>query len=200
MVLKAFWKHILRAYKYYIFSIQGKEIRALPHFSESAIIRKHYGFKLPVKPIFTSIQKNTAASSVCSVIYDHAAVSAILAFPHFRITEIKRTAVFRHVFCCKNRISYILFIVHSIANCKALCLYVADTSAWLCLLTHTGVHEKLFSIWKSNGASGETSYVIIWHVRGNGCRKVFPVKKVITYRMSPVHWSPLGIIWIILVK
>ena len=153
VVLKVFWKHILRAYEYYVFSIQGKEIRALPHFSESAIIRKHYGFKLPVKPILTSIQKNTAACSVRSVIYDHAAVSAILAFPHFRITEIKGAAVFRHVFCCKNRISYILFIIHPITDCKALCLYIADTSIRLCFFSHTGVHKKLFSIWKRNGTS-----------------------------------------------
>ena len=200
VVLKVFWKHILRAYKYNVFSIQGKEIRALPHFSESAIVRKHYGFKLPVKPIFTSIQKNTAACSIRSVIYDHTAVSTILAFPHFRIAKIKGTAVFRHIIYCKDRISHILLIVHSITNCKALCLYVADTSAWLCLPAHTGIHEKLFSIWKSNGASGETSYVIIWHIWSNCCRKIFPVKKVLTYCMPPVHWSPLGIIWIILIK
>ena len=189
MILKAFWKHILRAYKYNIFSIQSKEIRALPHFSVIAIIGKHYRFKFPVISICTFVQKNSSASSVCSVIYCHTAIGSILTFPHLWITEIKRTAVFWHIFYCKNWISWILFIIHSIPDSKALGLNITDTTIWLCFFTDACIHKKLFSIWK-----------LIGHVRCQCSRKILPVQQILTYNMPPVHWSPLGIVWIILVK
>ena len=153
VILKAFRKHILRTYQHHIFSIQCKEIRALPHFSEAAIIRKHNRFKFPVISICTLIEKNTSSCTIHSVIYHHTAIRAILTFPHFRIAKIKRTAVLWHIFHSQNRVSHILLIVHSISDCKALCLDITDTAVRLRFFTHTGIHKKLLSIRKLKGTS-----------------------------------------------
>ena len=167
MIFKVFRKHILRAYQHNILSIQSKEVRALPHLSESSIIGKHDGFKLPVISILTSVQQNTSACSICSVIYSYTAVRSILAFPHLRITEIKWTAVLRHIFYCKDRISRIFFIIRSITRSKTLSLDVTDTAARLNFFAHTCVHKELFTVRKLYSTSGETSHIIVRHVRCN---------------------------------
>ena len=167
VIFKIFRKHILRAYQHNVLSIQSKEVRALPHFSEVSVIGQHDGFKFPVISILTSVQQNTSACSICPVIHSYATVRTILTFPHLRITEIKRAAVLRHILYCKNRVSRIFFIIHSITCSKTLGLDITDTAIRLSFFAHPSVHKELLTVRELYGTSGKTSNIIVRHVRCN---------------------------------
>ena len=101
---------------------------------------------------------------------------------------------------CQYRISFIFLIIDTVACGNALPLYVPDSSVFLGLFCHSGVHKQMPSVGECNGTPRKTAVFIIRLVWRQGSGKIGPVQQVRADGMSPVHRSPMRIIRVILVK
>ena len=199
VILKARGQHILGAGEQNPLSIQLKEVRTFPHFSDAVAVGCQNLFKGPLESIGTGIQKNLSAS-IRRTVADHAAVGAILFSPHLGIAEILPACSFRKILFIQYRIHLILFIVDSVTYCKTLGLDVGKSPVCFPLSQYTRVHQQLSAIGKFNGTSGKAAVSVIDFIRSKCSRKVLPVQKVFADCMSPVHGAPDGFIGMILIK
>ena len=142
--------------------------------------------------IFGYIQKR-----LCKIIPACSAYHIIFVpmFPDFRISEQITRYALRS---CKDRIIFIFFKMNSILTVGyALCLF--KTVPVICTPCK---HKEKFSI-MFYGASGETSASVMIIIELAWCkrqRQIFPVYKIFTDSMSPVHVIPMSIVRIKLVE
>ncbi len=163
------------------------------------IIGHQYTAKLPLKTILAGEQQNPPVS-VCQTVSRNATVRAVRILPYFRVPKIKLTSTDGKLCRVKYRIFFILFIVNSVSNGKALCLDITNRIIFLTLLDNTGVHQQLPAVGKRQRTSRKAPVSVVRLVRRQRCREMFPVEQIAAHRMSPVHRSPFGLIGIILVK
>ena len=170
--------------------LEGKELPGI------AVIQN--GDIFPFETIGASVKEDTAVSIVCHI-GDNSIEITIVFFPDLRVTEINPAASFWKHLTCHNRILFILYIIFSITKCNTLILPFLLTSICLLYSGNSGIYKYMLSICFDR-TSGKTSCLIIFLIRCNRCRKLLPADHIISHTMSPMHWSPLSLIWIVLIE
>ena len=99
-----------------------------------------------------------------------------------------------------HRVALDLLIVGSVADRYTLGLEGVDHTVAATYVPDAGIHQKLPSVRKFNGAAGETAVAVIIRIGRESGRKPFPADEILCFHMSPVHRTPLRIIGVVLEK
>ena len=197
VVLKSLGEHILGTAEQNMLSVQFEEIRALPHEAKAAVIADQDTFILPVEAIGTA-EQDDCAFLLRNPGTDHTAVGAVRFPPDLGIPEVIAAHALGQVGSIQHRIMRILLIIQAVAHSDTLGLDILAVVA--ALFQNTGVHEKLFSVRKFNGAAGKHAVRIVGLIGSHGTGQVFPVQQIITDYMPPMHGVPHGLIGVVLIE
>ena len=190
--------HFLRADQQDVFSVQGEEIRALPHFAKLVVTGREYADEVPVDGVLTLIQENGSAA-VCTPVSDHRVIQSVFA-PDLRIAEVVCAAAVRKLVGGDDRVGFVFFIIHAVSDRDALRLKALDPAAFASYISYTRVHEQLAPVRHFNSTAGEAPAAVIFLIRRKRRREAFPLDEVRRFDVAPVHRAPFDIIGIILEK
>ena len=145
-----------------------------------------------MQKIFRTIQQRLAASMqfCCAHHIEHSVM-----FPYFRIPELRDIHSFRGF---DHRIARIFFEGNTVfAPGDALCLFEPPAKIGNCC-----IHQEQLSVMfdRTAGKASSAIMVIVFFTWCQSKRKVFPVDKIITDRMSPMHTVPESTVRIALIK
>ena len=186
--LQALWRH-----EEDILAIQGEEIRTFPHIALSLqILCLGQDRNLtPVNEILRSVQQGSSQAVLSLAAQYH--VEGIPFLPNLWITEVLGIVLWSS----QDRVAVIFGKVNAVlAIGKVLVLVEGLVIIWLEVMM-AGVDEPQLAIIFHSTAGEAAAFHIPWH---QGCWQCLPMNQILAAGMAPMHWTPLGRIWMILVK
>ena len=201
MKLRPFRRHILRGDDQHscipVRISHREKVGTFPHPSYPVFTAVQDGTEFPVSQIHGGKQHDLSAAIRRSAT-DNRIIYAVL-LPELRIPEILQAASLRKQRGIDDRIFRNLFIIRSIPLSQALYLPDLLFPIRVFQLRYARIEKDMLSV-RFDGASGEHADFVVFLVRSQSSRQIFPPDEILCLRMSPVHRVPADAVGIILIE
>ena len=191
-------RHLLGADQKHVFAVERKEIGAFPHPPVLVVAGCKHAYIFPVERVLALIKQDSPAA-VRAAVPDNG-IEHIAFPPDLRIAEIVFAASLGQKPRADHRIALELLIVCAVADRYTLGLERIYLTVSAPNVPDAGIHQKLSSVRKFNGAAGKAAVAVIIRIGRESGRKPFPADEILCFHMSPVHRTPLRIIGVVLEK
>ena len=165
MKLQTHGLHILRAGNQHLFSVQGEEVRTLPHFAVLIAAAVQGADEFPFEAVLAVIEQDGPAAVGGTVAYDGA--EGPIGFPpDLGVPEVNGAASLGQISGVQDGVGQNLLVIQPVSNGHALSLDVLKKAIRITAPLNAGVHKKLPAVGKLRRAAGEAAGRIIILVRG----------------------------------
>ena len=197
MKFQSFGFHKLGGSNQHLTAVQREKVRAFPHLPVLVFAAVQHPCKLPVFQIFGTVQKDLPAGIFAPAADNR--IKAVFLPPDFRIPEILRGTSLWQAVRRNHRIAVPFPVIDPVPLRHALGLTDHGFSVRPFRFLYPGIHQVLFSV-IFQCAAGKTALSVVILIRRQRCRKKLPADKILRFRMSPVHGTPLRAVGMVLEK
>ncbi len=134
----------------------------------------------PADRVVTAVQQDRAAV-VRAAVADDGAVAAVCLPPDFRVAKINGAAALGQILRGQHGVCFQLFVVHAVADGKALRLPVLQKALGRALAPNAGIHQQLAAVRQLQRAAGKAAGGIIWFIRRKRGGQTLPVQKILCF-------------------